>query len=187
MPGPGEIAIIVAIGVAVLVLLRILFLVPGWVRRVRRPEARTIRVVGVGGGGNGVDRMVRASIRGVSFVGFNTDAQALRKSTAGSKLRIGDMITGGLGAGGDPDVGRRAAEEDAKWIAKTIAGADLLFVTAGLGGGTGSGAAPVVAAIARDQGALTIAVVTKPFGSRDRSERVSPMPLRPSLPRTLMP
>ena len=90
-------------------------------------------------------------------------------------------------AGGDPDVGRRAAEEDAKWIAKTIAGADLLFVTAGLGGGTGSGAAPVVAAIARDQGALTIAVVTKPFGSRDRSERVSPMPLRPSLPRTLMP
>ena len=100
MPGPGEIAIIVAIGVAVLVLLRILFLVPGWVRRVRRPEARTIRVVGGGGGNNAVDRMVRASIRGVSFVGFNTDAQALRKSTAGSKLRIGDMITGGLGRRG---------------------------------------------------------------------------------------
>jgi cell division protein FtsZ len=165
MPALGQIAIIVAISVAVLLSLRILIAVPGWVRHVRRPETRIIRVVGVGGGGNNaVDRMVRAGIKGVSFVGFNTDAQALRKSTAGSKLRIGDMITGGLGAGGDPDVGRRAAEEDAKWIAKTIAGADLVFVTAGLGGGTGSGAAPVVAGIARDQGALTIGVVTKPFG-----------------------
>jgi cell division protein FtsZ len=165
MPGLGEIAVIVAIGVAVVLLLRILMSAPGWVRHVRRPEARTIRVVGVGGGGNNaVDRMVKAGIHGVSFVGFNTDAQALRRSTAGSKLRIGDMVTGGLGAGGDPDVGRRAAEEDAKWIAKTIAGADLVFVTAGLGGGTGSGAAPVVAGIARDQGALTIGVVTKPFG-----------------------
>ena len=165
MPALAQIAVIVAIGVAVLLTLRILIAVPGWVRGVRRPEARTIRVVGVGGGGNNaVDRMVKAKIPGVSFVGFNTDAQALRRSTAGSKLRIGNMATGGLGAGGDPDIGRQAAEEDAKWIAKAMAGADLLFVTAGLGGGTGSGAAPIVAGIARDQGALTIAVVTRPFG-----------------------
>jgi len=157
--------VIVVIGLAVLLSLRILWVVPTWVRRVRRPETRAIRVVGVGGGGNNaVDRMVTAGIRDVSFVGFNTDAQALRRSTAAMKIRIGQETTGGLGSGGDPDVGRRAAEEDAKWIASALAGADLVFVTAGLGGGTGSGAAPIVAASARDQGALTIAVVTKPFG-----------------------
>ena len=165
MPFPGEIAVVVAIGVAVLVTLRLLVAVPGWLRRTRRPEARAIRVVGVGGGGNNaVDRMVRAGIRGVDFVGFNTDAQALRRSTAGTKLRIGEATTGGLGAGGDPEVGRAAAEEDAEWIGKAVSGADLVFVTAGLGGGTGSGAAPIVAGIAKDQGALTIGVVTKPFG-----------------------
>jgi len=165
VPAPGEIALVVLIGVVVLLSVRILMVAPGWIRRIRRPESRAIRVVGVGGGGNNaVDRMVRAGIRGVSFVGFNTDAQALRRSTAGSKLRIGEATTGGLGSGGDPDVGRRAAEEDAEWIAKVISGADLVFVTAGLGGGTGSGAAPIVAGIAREQGALTIAVVTKPFG-----------------------
>jgi cell division protein FtsZ len=165
VPEPGVIAVIVVIGIAVLLSLRILWVVPPWVRRFRRPEARAIRVVGVGGGGNNaVDRMVSAGIRPVSFVGFNTDAQALRRSTAGLKIRIGEATTGGLGSGGDPDVGRRAAEEDAEWIAKAVAGADLVFVTAGLGGGTGSGAAPIVAASARDQGALTIAVVTKPFG-----------------------
>jgi cell division protein FtsZ len=164
MPAPGQIAIAVAIVVAVLLSLRILVAVPGWVRHVRRPEARAIRVVGVGGGGNNaVDRMVGAGIDGVSFVGFNTDAQALRGSRAGLKVRIGDKTTGGLGAGGDPDLGRAAAEEDAEWIGKAVAGADLVFVTAGLGGGTGSGAAPIVAGIARDQGALTIGVVTKPF------------------------
>lgn len=164
MPSPGEIAIVVAVAAVGLVALRLLYVVPGWVRDLRRPEARAIRVVGVGGGGNNaVDRMVRAGIRGVSFVGFNTDAQALRRSTAETKLRIGDAATGGLGAGGDPEVGRAAAEEDATWIGKAVAGADLVFVTAGLGGGTGSGAAPVVAGIAREQGALTIGVVTKPF------------------------
>ena len=165
MPVPGEIILaVVVIGVAVVLALRILWVVPGWVRRVRRPETRAIRVVGVGGGGNNaVDRMVGAGIRAVSFVGFNTDAQALRRSKAGLKIRIGDATTGGLGSGGDPDVGRRAAEEDAEWIGRAVAGADLVFVTAGLGGGTGSGAAPIVAASARDQGALTIAVVTKPF------------------------
>jgi len=165
VPVPGEIVLaVVVVGVAVVLALRILWVVPGWVRRVRRPETRAIRVVGVGGGGNNaVDRMVGAGIRAVSFVGFNTDAQALRRSKAGLKIRIGDATTGGLGSGGDPDVGRRAAEEDAEWIGRAVAGADLVFVTAGLGGGTGSGAAPIVAASARDQGALTIAVVTKPF------------------------
>jgi cell division protein FtsZ len=166
------IAVVVVIGVAVLLSLRILMVVPVWVRRFRRPETRAICVVGVGGGGNNaVDRMVRAGIRAVRFVGFNTDAQALRRSTAGLKVRIGDATTGGLGSGGDPEVGRRAAEEDAEWIARAVAGADLVFVTAGLGGGTGSGAAPIVAASARDQGALTIAVVTKPFGFEGSQRR----------------
>jgi len=166
VPVPGEIVVVVVVvGLAVLLALRILWVFPARFRRVWRPETRAIRVVGVGGGGNNaVDRMVRARIGSVSFVGFNTDAQALRHSTAGVKIRIGHATTGGLGSGGDPEVGRRAAEEDAEWIARTVAGADLVFVTAGLGGGTGSGAAPIVAASARDQGALTIAVVTKPFG-----------------------
>ena len=162
---PGDLAIVVVIGViAVLLLVRILVGVRGWAERTRRPEARAIRVVGVGGGGsNAVDRMVAARIRGVGFVACNTDAQALRRSGAGTKLRIGDAITRGLGSGGDPDVGRRAAEEDRARIAHAVGGADLVFVTAGLGGGTGSGAAPIIAASAREQGALTIAVVTKPF------------------------
>jgi len=164
VPIPGEVVGIVVIGLAVLLSVRILLTVPAWVQRVRRPEVRAIRVVGVGGGGNNaVDRMVRAGVQAVSFVGLNTDAQALRHSSAATKIRIGDATTGGLGSGGDPEVGRRAAEEDAQWIAQAVAGADLVFVTAGLGGGTGSGAAPIVAASARDQGALTIGVVTKPF------------------------
>ena len=153
------------IGLAVLLSVRILTAVPGWARRARTPETRALRVIGVGGGGsNAVDRMVRARIKAISFVSCNTDAQALRRSSAATKLRMGDSITGGLGAGGDPEIGRRAAEEDRDRIARAVGGADLVFVTAGLGGGTGSGAAPIVAASARDQGALTIAVVTKPFG-----------------------
>jgi cell division protein FtsZ len=115
--------------------------------------------------------MIEAGMRDVGFVVLNTDAQALRESLAGTRLRIGDAVTHGLGSGGDPEVGRRAAEEDAVAIARAVAGADLVFITAGMGGGTGSGAAPVVAAKAREQGALTIAVVTKPFdfeGSRRR-------------------
>lgn len=162
----GEILVVVVItGLVVLLSLRILITVPGLVRRVHRPEARSIRVVGVGGGGsNAVDRMVRARIRAVSFVACNTDAQALRRSSAETKIRIGDAITGGLGSGGDPEIGRQAAEADEARIARAVAGADLVFVTAGLGGGTGSGAAPIVAASARHHGALTIAVVTKPFG-----------------------
>jgi len=147
-----------------LLLLRVVMAVAGWVRRSRQPERRSIRVVGVGGGGgNAVDRMVDAGLAGVDFVACNTDAQALRRSLASTRIRIGDSITHGLGSGGDPDVGRRAADEDADKIAAAVAGADLVFVTAGLGGGTGSGAAPIVAAKAKEQGALTIAVVTKPF------------------------
>jgi cell division protein FtsZ len=155
---------LVIVLLAGLLVARILLGLPGWIRRGRRPEARSILVVGVGGGGgNAVDRMADAGIPGVGFVVCNTDAQALRQSLAGTRIRIGDAVTHGLGSGGDPDVGRKAAEEDAEKIARALAGADLVFVTAGLGGGTGSGAAPIVAAKAREQGALTIAVVTKPF------------------------
>jgi cell division protein FtsZ len=165
VPAPGQFVIAALVIGAVLLTLRILWAVPGWIRGIRRPEAREIRVVGVGGGGNNaVDRMVRAGIDAVTFVGFNTDAQALRLSTAGLRVRIGRETTGGLGSGGDPEVGRKAAEEDKLTIGRAVAGADLVFVTAGLGGGTGSGAAPIVAASARDHGALTIGVVTKPFG-----------------------
>jgi cell division protein FtsZ len=155
-----------------LLALRILVGIPGWISRGRRPETRSILVVGVGGGGgNAVDRMVDAGIPGVGFVACNTDAQALRRSLADVRIRIGDSITHGLGSGGDPEIGRRAADDDANKIASAVAGADLVFVTAGLGGGTGSGAAPIVAAQAKQAGALTIAVVTKPFdfeGTRRR-------------------
>jgi cell division protein FtsZ len=129
-----------------------------------------IRVIGVGGGGsNAVNRMIRAEMMGVEFIACNTDAQALLQSDAPHKIRIGDKITKGLGAGGDASIGQRAAEEDRDKIADAIADSDMVFITAGLGGGTGSGAAPVVAEIAKEQGALTIGVVTKPFsfeGSR---------------------
>ena len=165
VPVPGEAVAVIIIGLAVLLSLRLLIAVPGWAGRNRKPESRAIRVIGVGGGGsNAVDRMVRANIHAASFVVCNTDAQALRESSAATKIRIGDTITGGLGSGGDPEIGRRAAEEDEAKIARAVAGADLVFVTAGLGGGTGSGAAPIIAATARQHGALTIAVVTKPFG-----------------------
>jgi len=123
-----------------------------------------IRVVGVGGGGsNAVNRMIRAELMGVEFIACNTDAQALLQSDAPHKIRIGDKITRGLGAGGDATIGQRAAEEDSEKIAQAVEGSDMVFITAGLGGGTGSGAAPVVAEIAKAAGALTIGVVTKPF------------------------
>lgn len=132
-----------------------------------------IRVVGVGGGGsNAVNRMIRAEMMGVEFIAVNTDAQALLQSDAPNKIRIGDKITRGLGAGGDPTIGQRAAEEDSERIYEALRDSDMVFITAGMGGGTGSGAAPVVAEIARDLGALTIGVVTKPFsfeGARRKS------------------
>ncbi len=124
-----------------------------------------IRVIGVGGGGsNAVNRMIRAEMMGVEFIACNTDAQALLQSDAPHKIRIGDKITRGLGAGGDAALGQRAAEEDSEKIAEALSGSDMVFITAGLGGGTGSGGAPIVAEIAKEQGALTIGVVTKPFG-----------------------
>ncbi|MGZ3586401.1 MAG: cell division protein FtsZ [Candidatus Limnocylindrales bacterium] len=123
-----------------------------------------IRVIGIGGGGsNAVNRMIRAEMMGVEFIALNTDAQALLQSDAPHKIRIGDKITRGLGAGGDAAIGQRAAEEDQEKIYEALKDSDMVFITAGMGGGTGSGAAPVVAEIARYLGALTIGVVTKPF------------------------
>jgi cell division protein FtsZ len=157
-------------GVSLVLLILVARFVLGGRRQV---EARTIRVVGVGGGGgNAVDAMIRARTSGVDFIACNTDAQALRRSLAGRRIRIGQALTGGLGTGGDPDVGRRAAEEDGHKVADTIRGSDMVFITAGLGGGTGSGAAPVVAGIAREQGALTLGVVTKPFGFEGAKRRM---------------
>jgi len=128
-----------------------------------------IKVIGVGGGGgNAVNRMVETNINGVEFWTVNTDAQALEKATAKNTLNIGGIVTRGLGAGGNPSVGKGAADESRDEIAAMVRGADLVFVTAGMGGGTGSGAAPVVAEVAKDMGALTVGVVTKPFGFEGR-------------------
>jgi cell division protein FtsZ len=127
-------------------------------------EGARIKVVGVGGGGgNAVNTMIAAGLPGVEFIAANTDAQALRANLASVKLQLGEKLTRGLGAGGKPIVGRQAAEEDIERIREQVSGADMVFVTAGMGGGTGTGAAPVVARIAKECGALTVGVVTKPF------------------------
>jgi cell division protein FtsZ len=124
-----------------------------------------IKVIGVGGGGgNAVNRMIAAKLEGVEFIVANTDVQALQLSHAPVKLQLGVKLTSGLGAGANPDVGRRAALEDSEKIIEALEGADMVFVTAGLGGGTGTGAAPVIASLASEMGALTVAVVTRPFG-----------------------
>ena len=123
-----------------------------------------IKVIGVGGGGgNALEHMVVSEIEGVDFICANTDAQALRKSSATTQLQLGTDITKGLGAGANPDIGRQAALEDRERITEVISGADMIFITAGMGGGTGTGAAPVVAQVAKEMGILTVAVVTKPF------------------------
>jgi len=123
-----------------------------------------IKVIGVGGGGsNAVNRMIEEGIQGVEFIAVNTDAQALLLSKAPMRVRLGDKLTRGLGAGGDPEIGRKAAEESADDLYNVLKGADMVFVTAGLGGGTGTGAAPIVAQISREVGALTLGVVTRPF------------------------
>jgi cell division protein FtsZ len=131
-----------------------------------------IKVVGVGGGGsNAVNRMIRSKLRGVEFIAINTDLQALAKSEAEIKVNIGKKLTRGLGAGGNPTIGREAAEESQQELTELLRGADMVFLTAGMGGGTGTGAAPVIAEVARNNGALTIGVVTKPFtfeGTRRR-------------------
>src|SRR5579884_3994460 len=124
-----------------------------------------IKVIGVGGGGaNAVARMIDEGLTGVEFYVINTDGQALNASTAPNKLMIGAKLTHGLGAGSDPAIGRQAALEDTEKIIEILEGADMVFITAGLGGGTGTGAAPVVASLSKELNALTVAVVTKPFG-----------------------
>jgi len=124
-----------------------------------------IRVVGVGGGGsNAVNRMIAEGLTGVDFVAVNTDAQALMLSDAPKRVRIGDKLTRGLGVGGDPELGRKAAEESTEELQEVLRGSDMVFITAGMGGGTGTGAAPVIAQVGREVGALTIGVVTRPFG-----------------------
>ena len=123
-----------------------------------------IKVVGVGGGGcNAVNRMIDEGLQGIEFITVNTDGQALMLSQAGTRIRIGDKATRGLGAGGNPDIGKKAAEESAEELYEVLKGSDMVFVTSGMGGGTGTGAAPIVAQIAKEVGALTIGVVTRPF------------------------
>ena len=133
-----------------------------------------IRVIGVGGGGsNAVNRMIQANMMGIEFIAVNTDAQALLMTEAPHHIRIGDKLTRGLGAGGNPSVGAKAAEESAEEIYEALKGSDMVFITAGMGGGTGTGASPVVAQIARELGALTVGVVTKPFAFEGNKRRVA--------------
>lgn len=140
-----------------------------------KPEIETcakIKVIGVGGGGgSAINRMIQEKLRGIEFVAVNTDAQALHTNLASSKIPVGKTVTRGLGAGMNPEMGRRAVEENANEIRNSLAGADMVFLTAGLGGGTGSGAVPEIAKIAKEVGALTVAVVTKPFGFEGAQRR----------------
>ena len=132
----------------------------------------SIKVVGIGGGGsNAVNRMIAAGLKGVDFIAVNTDAQALYLANAGTKLQIGEKLTKGLGAGANPEVGRLAAEESIDAIEHALKGADMIFITAGMGGGTGTGAAPIIAEVARELGALTVGVVTRPFSFEGRTRQ----------------
>src|SRR3989344_4629218 len=133
-----------------------------------------IKVIGVGGGGcNALNSMISfQQIQGVDFIGVNTDAQALMTCQAPDKVQIGENLTKGLGSGGDPDIGKKASEESAEKLESTINGADMVFITAGMGGGTGSGGSPIIADVARKTGALTVAVVTKPFGFEGARRRI---------------
>jgi len=137
-------------------------------------QEAVIKVIGVGGcGGNAVDHMIVQGVQGVEFICANTDAQALKRNQAKTQLQLGSEITKGLGAGANPEVGRQAAMEDRERIAELISGADMLFLTAGMGGGTGTGAAPIVAEVAKELGILTVAVVTKPFAFEGKRQRVA--------------
>ncbi len=128
-----------------------------------------LKVIGVGGaGGNAINRMIGAGLRGVDFIAANTDVQALNQSLAPTRLQVGKVVTRGLGSGGDPAQGRRAAEEDEQALLDALSDSDMVFITAGMGGGTGTGGAPIVASLARQSGALTVAVVTKPFAFEGR-------------------
>lgn len=136
-------------------------------------EQPILKVIGVGGGGgNAVNRMIQNDVKGVDFVAINTDAQVLRYSMAETRLQIGKLLTRGLGAGADPEIGRQAAEESEDDIREILRGSDMVFITAGMGGGTGTGAAPVVAKIARELGCLTVGIVTKPFTFEGKKRQV---------------
>src|SRR5882672_10995772 len=139
-----------------------------------QPQEAVIKVVGVGGcGGNAVDHMINEGVEGVEFICANTDAQALKRNKAKTLLQLGPNVTKGLGAGANPDIGREAAMEDRERIIELIEGADMLFLTAGMGGGTGTGAAPIVAEAARELGILTVAVVTKPFAFEGKRQKIA--------------
>jgi cell division protein FtsZ len=139
-----------------------------------KSQEAVIKVIGVGGcGGNAVDHMIGQGVLGVEFICANTDAQALKRNQARVQLQLGTEVTKGLGAGANPDVGREAAMEDRERIAELIEGADMLFVTAGMGGGTGTGAAPIIAEVAKEMGILTVAVVTKPFSFEGKRGRIA--------------
>jgi len=142
-----------------------------------KPDIETfakIKVIGIGGGGNNsVSRMVEADIKGVEFAAINTDAQQLHHAEASTKIHIGKNLTKGLGAGMSPEIGRQAAEENREEIYEVVKGADMIFVTCGMGGGTGTGAAPIIAEAAKDAGALTVGVVTKPFGFEGKKVEIS--------------
>ncbi|MDR1193345.1 MAG: cell division protein FtsZ [Peptococcaceae bacterium] len=139
---------------------------------VSNAEQQTIKVFGVGGGGNNaVNRMIDQGLKGVEFVALNTDAQTLNKSKADYRVQLGEKLTRGLGAGAQPELGEKAAEESRDEIAALVRGTDMLFVAAGMGGGTGTGAAPIVAQIARDEGVLTVGIVTRPFGFEGRPRK----------------
>ncbi|MEO6487631.1 MAG: cell division protein FtsZ, partial [Thermoanaerobaculia bacterium] len=138
-----------------------------------QPITARIKVIGVGGGGgNAVNRMIQAGIKGVEFLVANTDVQAMRNSLAPTRLQIGGKLTKGLGAGANPDIGKQAALEDTDRILEALSGADMIFITTGMGGGTGTGAAPIIASLAAELGALTVAVVTKPFNFEGKRRRV---------------
>ena len=142
--------------------------------QIETPETTpaNIKVVGIGGAGcNAVNRMIDAGLKDISFIAVNTDSQALKRSRAETKIQIGEKLTKGLGAGGNPEVGQKSAEESLDTIEKTLAGSDMVFITAGMGGGTGTGAAPIIAKAAKMSGALTVGVVSKPFGFEGRKRK----------------
>ncbi len=133
-------------------------------------QVARIKVIGVGGGGNNaVNRMIEDGVQGVEFIAVNTDSQALKLSKAEIRMQIGASLTRGLGAGANPEIGRRAVEESKSQLKEALKGADMVFVTAGMGGGTGTGAAPAIAQIAHELGSLTIGVVTRPFGFEEKN------------------
>lgn len=139
---------------------------------VNEEKNAQIKVIGIGGGGsNAVNRMIESGMKGISFIAINTDKQALTGSKAETKIQIGEKLTKGLGAGANPEIGQKAAEENIDDLSKFIAGSDMVFITAGMGGGTGTGAAPVIAKVAKDQGILTVGVVTKPFTFEGKKRR----------------